>query len=334
MQVITVFNNKGGVGKTTFLCNIAAHLAIHRDKKVLIVDADPQCNATLYLLPDEQIKGIYEKQNRPTVQAYLDPLRKQGTFLEQRITPIKSPRFKVSLIPGDPKLALSEDLLAEDWTSATHGAGRALLTTFVFYDLISKYHKFDYCFIDVGPSLGAINRSVLIASNYFVMPMSVDLFSLMAIQNISTALGDWKGKLNRGLQSYKENENEEYRIRNEAVRWRLKFAGYVTQQYTARTAQGIKRPVRAYERILSKAPNLIKKHLSEPFGIERANSFQLGEIPALHSLVPMSQSAHSPIFSLKGKDGVVGAHFSKVSEAESLYATISDRLIRNIGAER
>lgn len=49
MKSITVFNNKGGVGKTTVLCNLAAYLALRRNKKVLIVDADPQCNATNYL---------------------------------------------------------------------------------------------------------------------------------------------------------------------------------------------------------------------------------------------------------------------------------------------
>jgi cellulose biosynthesis protein BcsQ len=47
MRSITVFNNKGGVGKTTLLCNLASYMSIELHNKVLIVDADPQCNATI-----------------------------------------------------------------------------------------------------------------------------------------------------------------------------------------------------------------------------------------------------------------------------------------------
>jgi cellulose biosynthesis protein BcsQ len=55
MRSIAFFNNKGGVGKTTLLCNVAAFLAREKDKKVLIVDADPQCNATQLMLDDDDV---------------------------------------------------------------------------------------------------------------------------------------------------------------------------------------------------------------------------------------------------------------------------------------
>jgi cellulose biosynthesis protein BcsQ len=61
MKSIAVFNNKGGVGKTIFLCNLAASLAHHEQKKVLVVDADPQCNAAQYMFVDSTIDDIYEK---------------------------------------------------------------------------------------------------------------------------------------------------------------------------------------------------------------------------------------------------------------------------------
>lgn len=59
MKSIAIFNNKGGVGKTTLLCNIASFLKNKCNKRVLIIDADPQCNATLYLFNDSQIDNFY-----------------------------------------------------------------------------------------------------------------------------------------------------------------------------------------------------------------------------------------------------------------------------------
>ena len=55
MESIAMFNNKGGVGKTTLLCNLAAYLCKARQKKVLVIDADPQCNSTTYALEEIEL---------------------------------------------------------------------------------------------------------------------------------------------------------------------------------------------------------------------------------------------------------------------------------------
>ncbi|MGD7102028.1 ParA family protein, partial [Ralstonia pseudosolanacearum] len=56
MKSICVFNNKGGVGKTTLLANLAAYLALDLEMKILVVDADPQCNATAYMLRESLLE--------------------------------------------------------------------------------------------------------------------------------------------------------------------------------------------------------------------------------------------------------------------------------------
>src|SRR5437868_9288748 len=118
----------------------------------------------------------------------MEPLRPGRGYLPDAPDTVASPRFEVDLLPGDPRLVLSEDLLASDWKSATSGDPRGLQTSFVFADVISRYPSYDFMFVDVGPSLGAINRAVLLASDYFLVPMSSDIFSLMAISNIALAL--------------------------------------------------------------------------------------------------------------------------------------------------
>ena len=332
MTSIVIFNNKGGVGKTTFLCNLAAFLAIKLRKKTLVIDADPQCNATVYSVSSTEVNRLYSSTKRKTIDAFFDPLRRGKGYLDYEFKPMESPRFKFSLVAGDPKLALSEDLLATDWTAGSSGDPRGLQTTLVFRDMVLRFASYDFILFDVGPSLGAINRSVLVAADYFVMPMSSDIFSIMAINNISASLKKWKRGLEKGLADFKTEEGMPYELAGTAVKWRLQFLGYVSQQYTAKRVRGVRQPVSAYERILRKAPTLIKSELIEPFSsLPSGTQYKLGEIPNLHSVVPLSQTANAPIFSLKGSDGVVGAHFAKVRDTEEIFENIVKKLLCNLG---
>jgi hypothetical protein len=234
------------------------------------------------------------------------------------------------VIAGDPRLALTEDLLATDWVQAVAGNTRGLRTSFVFSNLLEKCEAYDLVLFDMGPSLGAINRAVLLSADYFILPMSIDIFSLRAMENISTSVNKWKRQLESGLsQNYELDELEVL-----DPRWNLKFAGYVSQQYTAkRDASGARRPVKAYEELMLRIPMTIEMNFvdaDENNGLT-VDEYDLGTIPNLHSLIPMSQSSRKPIFELKGSDGVVGAHFQKVKEYEAIIAGIADSLVINIG---
>ncbi|MDT0643962.1 AAA family ATPase [Zunongwangia sp. F363] len=328
MESIVVFNNKGGVGKTTLLCNVASYLQIIENKKVMIVDMDPQCNATAYMFPYPQIENLYSKSKK-TIYEIVKPLQRGKGFQKGELPIIKSPHFKVDVIIGDPDLSLSEDFLSKDWLDGKAGDFRGLQTTLMFRDLLSKLEEYDYVFFDVGPSLGALNRSVLASSDYFIVPMSSDIFSIQAIENIAKSLKEWKKQLSRGLNDFKEREGEPFLIDEKEVQWHIQFGGYITQQYTAKTVGGKKQPVKAYEKIIKKIPGTVKKHLME-LNKDDLNTPKLGEITNLHSLVPLSQNSSVPIFALKAEHGVVGAHFNKVKEFEKTLKTISDNLITNL----
>lgn len=338
MKTICFFNNKGGVGKTTLLCNLAAYLSINHNKKILVIDADPQCNSSAYLLPENDLENILLKDETNNLDKFFDPIKKgKGNFINPNI--VRSERFQVDLIVGHPKLALTEDLLASDWSSTKSGEPRGFRTTFAMAELFNFNRTYDYILIDMGPSLGALNRAILLCSDYFLMPLSVDIFSMMAVSNIYSSFEKWKKDIEKSLSDYKEDQGDDYRLDptennslGEIVKWKLNFLGYVRQLYRAKSVDGVRQHVQAYERIISQQDDELRK-MGEFFGFSSGEftSKKLGEIPTLSSVIPLSQQAHAPIFELNNRDGIVGGHYSRVAEAENFFKQISNNFLKQLG---
>ena len=328
MQAISVFNNKGGGGKTTLLCNLAAFLALERKKRVLVIDADPQCNTTQLTFSDQQIEQLYENPKSFTIYSVIHPLS-QGKGYTQNFEARPLQNFGFDILIGDPRLSLKEDLLARDWSAAMGGDIRGLRTSYLFVELVSRCRDYDYVFFDVGPSLGSINRSVLLASNFFISPMTIDIFSLKAIENIRISIENWKKQLKTCLENLEDTEGLP---EGDPKDFNLKFAGYVTQQYKAKSdGSGGLVAVEAYEKINKKVAPTIKTNFIDRLQSSTGRiTYKLGTIPNLYSLVPMAQFARKPIFALKSSDGVRGAHFSKVRESHELFENIADLFEKNI----
>ena len=81
MVSISIFNNKGGVGKTTLICNLASYLKIKENKKVLVIDADPQCNASIYVTEDNDLEKVYSNTKTRTIYDIIKPLQRGSDYI-------------------------------------------------------------------------------------------------------------------------------------------------------------------------------------------------------------------------------------------------------------
>lgn len=319
---ICFFNNKGGVGKTTLVANLAAQLSLNLGQKVLVVDVDPQCNLTQYLLLDGEFADTYDL-DAPTKTIFdiIQPLS-MGKGYSSKLPIRKIHAFNVDLIAGDPRLALKEDWLAQDWRDAKAGGTRGLRTTFIFSELISRVSdKYDFIFFDMGPSLGAINRSVLLSADHFIVPMSIDIFSMWAIKNIGQALKVWQKELVNGLR-LAEDPSE---VKQWAEGAKLSFLGYVTQQHKEKAENGNPRVVQAYDTIKQKLPNSVKAHLGDLFPAKHFNP-HIGDIKHLASLAPKSQTLHMPMIAVNA----TGSYTTTRAQAREIYDNLANRFAENL----
>ncbi|MFA0814601.1 MAG: ParA family protein [Anaerofustis sp.] len=331
MISLAMFNNKGGVGKTTLICNLASYLYTKLDKKVLVIDVDPQCNTTTYVLTEDDFYDVYYEPKRFTISDIVPPLKRGEGFIDA-IQVIKSEGFGFDLIPGNPLLAAYEDFLSSDWSDVSKPEIRGMRTNMLFIQLLSLCKGYDFVFFDMGPSLGAINRSVLLACDYFITPMSADIFSLLALGNIGSSIVSWMNTFNSAYDRL-DADNKKV-IEDLRATCSIKFLGYVEQQYITKTEGKTQRAVRAYEKILEQIPDIINKQIIVPINgfSDPCINYKLGSIPNFYSLIPMSQSAHKPIYKLSNTDGVIGAHYQKVKDYDELMNEISKRFFENLEA--
>lgn len=319
---ICFFNHKGGVGKTTLVANLAAELSLEHECKVLLIDADPQCNLSQYVLDDDHFVELYNSDGATIRSIYeiIHPLS-IGRGYTEALPVSRSNDFGCDIIAGDPRLALKEDLLATDWRDAKSGGTRGLRTTFVFRDLIRKAENYDFILFDMGPSLGAINRAVMLAVDFFVVPISIDIFSVWALRNIGTAVGLWEKELSVGLKMAEDPQE----FLHDSDSHKIRLLGYVTQQHKERNQSGTRRIVEAYDEINRRLPGEVAKNLHRFYNSESLEP-HLGDIKNLSSLAPKSQTLHKPMITIS----VRGSYTSLRKHARDMYRAIAAKLVDNV----
>lgn len=340
LKSLVLFNNKGGVGKTTLACNLVAYLNSHRGRRTLLVDADPQCNATQAILDDDLSERIYLKdpERHKTLYTYLAPLEYGEPSIDTNISPLLGTRnrFATDLIPGHPRMSIIEDRLSDAWSDLRGAKIEGYRITNWCLQLLNQLQdSYDLVVFDVGPSLGALNRTVILSSDYIVTPFGCDIFSLLGIRNISSWLREWNTHYGRAIDSAKTDFPhilDKFAIVSDTSS-KFRFAGYSVQQYVTRQFKSGRRPVKSYDRIMRDIPETVAESMGflipERLNIDR---LELGHVPYVYSLVPMAQSAKVPIHELSSKDGLVGSQYAQVKKYKGLMSSLADRLLANLEA--
>ena len=322
MKIITFFNNKGGVGKTTLVYHVASMFA-ELGHKTLVADLDPQANLTnMYLSNDKLAEIFLSNKKEKTIKWALRKIeRSQGDIEKAHTEHINENLF---LIPGDLELSLLEDKLSENWYKLLKGEWYPFALQTALYRVLkntARQHNASYIFVDIGPNFGSLNRAILINSDFFIVPSGADLFSIQGLKNIGNRLQawqtDWQDALSRRLPESKEIELSE----NPTIP-----LGYVIMQHGV---SGNK-PVKAYQAFAERIPNVFHQYLlsneGSTYGYDK-DPYCLALIKHYHSLMPMAMEARKPIFMLKPADGAIGAHFNAVKKVYDDFENLSKKII-------
>ena len=328
--VLTFFNNKGGVGKTSLVYHLAWMLS-EMGRRVVAIDLDPQANLTSAFLPEEQLEALWDDDapahSARTVFQCVRPLTEVGDLLEPEVKQITS---HLGLVPGDLGLAGFEDFLSQEWPNSL-GSGtlyrpfRVLSAFWQISQMAAKQQNADLILADVGPNLGAINRSALIGSDHIVIPLAADLFSLQGLRNLGPTLRGWRADWGKRVGNWGTPSFE-------LPAGSMQPAGYIVQQHTER----LSRPVKAYDKWAARIPSVYRTSvLASPAEnlTPETDPFCLARLKHYRSLVPMAQEARKPIFQLTSADGAIGNHSYAVAEARIHFRMLAIAILERIGAE-
>jgi chromosome partitioning protein len=337
LTTIAFFNNKGGVGKTSLVYHLAwmfSELGV----RVIAADLDPQANLSSVMLKGERLEALLEgppiEGRARTIREAIGPLiEHEGDILAPHVEQVSARggecSSEIGLLCGDLRLHDFEDMLSSAWSECLDdkqtNARRGFQVMSSFYRLITAAaagHGAELALIDVGPNLGPINRAALVASDFVVIPLAPDLFSLRGLENVGGTLSAWS----EGWRSRLANARRaKVKLPEPMPGGTMRALGYVVLQGLAHSGR---QPI-AQRRYLDRIPGVyreavLKRPPSERPPAEDPN--RLGIVKHYHSLIQLAQEARAPMFLLKPADGAIGAYSKNVIHAAETFDALARRI--------
>lgn len=335
---IVLFNHKGGVSKTTTGYNLGWMLAL-QGKKVLLIDADPQCNLSSLILGDNFEEYYLNKKTmsdnikdgvKVAFQGKPKPIEAVSCFSPSNNGNLFLLAGHADLSEYDAALSLAQN--SNNAISALENLPGA------FNELIeqtSKIYNIDFALIDLNPGLSAINQNLFISSDAFIVPTNPDPFSIMALDTLATILPRW---VDWSKRMYPLFEDATYPLPSSVP----KFIGTIIQRFNIRNGKAAKPYRDNIEEIKSIVlnkfiPAIKQQDMLFPESIYKKadipNDFCLMELKDFQGLLPKSHKYGVPVFALTEQqinesgavlDGLMNNRDSIYSEFERLALKIID----------
>ena len=322
MKCITVFNNKGGVGKTSLVYHLAWMYA-ELDYDVLVADLDPQANLTSMFLDDDGLEELWTRDGAgATIYSALRPLL-EGTG-DVTAPHVVEPEIGIGLVAGDMLLSGAEDELSSQWPDCLDGRPRAFRVLSALWRamrMAADTIDADLILVDIGPNLGALNRAALVTADHVVVPLAPDLYSIQGLRNLGPTLRRWRREWSERVQ-----RNPVAGL--DVPGGEMMPIGYVVMQHAVR----LNRPVRAYERWMDRIPAAYRDFVLDeapphsPYIDDDPNC--LATLKHFRSLMPLAQEARKPMFALRPADGAIGGHANAVRDCYHDFRALALEIAR------
>lgn len=325
VKILSVFNNKGGVGKTTLAFH-TAHALAEMGHKVLLVDLDPQCNLTIYCMPVEKIQQIWDAEvsyidepgfgdtrkstsakefkalcSKPRTAHFLLKPAEEGTGELESLPPPHHLATNLDLIPGRLTLHMFEEMVARRWSEAFVGQPLALRTLSEVRRLIHEYAElngYDIAIVDTSPSLGPLNKVILSTVDAFLVPCAPDLFSLYGVRNIGNSLTRWSSELRTLYTLIPPNRRPHFPASF------VRFLGYTIYNAKLRTGSSKWNMAIAHYNYAKQIPEVISEHVPASMSEGISNKFlkqPIGDTAVMHThntFPAHAQKYHCPMWHL------------------------------------
>lgn len=312
MKILTLYNHKGGVSKTTSTFNLASYLA-DTGKKVLMVDADPQCNLTeIALAPTiaeldakalhSTTAKIQELPGTSVLDALNQRIKGDAAFIDLSKVKTHKVRDGLFLLRGSVDLSSIEDDLAEAHVQRNSMRTNLMRTYVAIGDFLTRLgdkESYDYVFIDVGPSSGALTRAFFLVCDGFFLPAAPDRFNVQAIGTLSRIIDRW---MTEHAQVIKQYQDLDLPIRPGTPA----FLGAIVQAfkiYAGKAKPGYKLwMARLPKEITNALKPVMRKHGTSNLYLPTSSKPIAVEIPDFNQLAPLMQEVGKAVFNIDRAD--------------------------------
>lgn len=359
-KVISIFNNKGGVGKSTITWNLADSLG-RKNKRVLLLDFDPQCNLSIAMLGEKKFVEQLPTENAPygtTVRSFLQRFLQNTGGEEIFLHNGEHTSENVDIVAGDFWLNVYADSLnvGSDLLSGTGLSRYVAIKTIV--DLAQKQKKteYDFVLVDLPPSFGSLVRASFYSSDFYIVPCTSDNFSVYCLgligQMVPNFVRDWES----GLSRFRE-ANPHYSAFNQLGK--PVFAGWVfngfdtarkrrtKQQIDSGIPQGVKEMIQADETMHNKISDAVNTDLCQslaekiktypPIANINTENYRIGDIEDANVLIQNSLWLNVPLGELEAYEQVVSLQdrsrwatnqIEQIQLLKSKFSELAENVIR------